>query len=215
MFVRDRMSSPAVTITPDTSSQDALKLMHEYQFRRLPVVGDQDELIGIVSERDLLYASPPPSAPPGDQELDNQPSDLRVQDVMTEEVITTAPDAFIEEAARLRADNRIGGLPIVDEDNHVVGVITETDVFRAFIDIYRAGHSGLYLTLEVPDRKGVMVELSKAIFDWGGNIVSVSSFYDDRRGEHKLIIKGHDIDKDRVVGVLESLGYHVIEVHKL
>ncbi len=66
------------------------------------------------------------------------------------------------------ADNKIGGLPVVDEDNHVVGVITETDVFRAFIDIYRAGHSGLYLTLEVPDRKGMVVELSRAIFDLGG-----------------------------------------------
>ena len=87
--------------------------------------------------------------------------------------------------------------------------------FRAFIDVYRAGHSGLYLTLEVPDRKGVIVELAKAIFDWGGNIVSVSSFCDDPRGDHKLIIKGHDIDKDQVVDVLESLGYHVIEVHEL
>jgi acetoin utilization protein AcuB len=213
MFVRDRMSSPAVTITPDRSLQDALKLMHERQFRRLPVVGDRHELIGIVSERDLLYASPPPAALLDGQRLDNLLSELRVGEIMTEEVIATAPDAFIEEAARLMADHKIGGLPVVDEDNHVVGVITETDVFRAFIDIYRAGHSGLYLTLEVPDRKGVVVELSRAIFDWGGNIVSVSSFYDDRKGEHKLIIKGHDIEKDRVVGVLESLGYYVVEAH--
>jgi formyltetrahydrofolate hydrolase len=73
----------------------------------------------------------------------------------------------------------------------------------------------LYLTLEVPDRKGVVVELSRAIFDWGGNIVSVNSFYDDQRGEHKLIIKGHGIEKDQVIGVLEALGYHVIEAHEL
>jgi acetoin utilization protein AcuB len=178
-------------------------------------VDDRDELIGIVSERDLLYASPPPAALLGGQELDDLLSELRVQEIMTEEVIAAAPDAFIEEAARLMADNKIGGLPVVDEDNHVVGVLTETDVFKAFIDIYRAGHSGLYLTLEVPDRKGVIVELSKAIFDCGGHIVSVSSFYDDPRGDHKLIIKGHDIDKDQVVGMLESLGYHVTEVHEL
>jgi acetoin utilization protein AcuB len=215
MFVRDRMSSPAVTITPDISLQDALKLMHERQFRRLPVVDDRDELIGIVSERDLLYASPPPAALLGGQGLDDLLSGLLVEEIMTEEVIAATPDAFIEEAARLMADNKIGGLPVVDEDNHVVGVITETDVFRAFIDIYGAGHSGLYLMLEVPDRKGVVVELSRAIFDWGGNIVSVSSFYDDPRGDHKLIIKGHDINKDQVVDVLESLGYHVIDVHEL
>jgi len=168
MFVRDRMSSPAVTITPDTALQDALKLMYEHQFRRLLVVDDRDELVGIVSERDLLYASSPPATLRSRRELYDLLSDFRVQDIMTEKVITTAPDAFIEEAARLMADNKIGGLPVVDEDNHVVGVITETDVFRAFIEIYRAGHSGLYLTLEVPDRKGVIVELSKALFDWGG-----------------------------------------------
>jgi acetoin utilization protein AcuB len=209
------MSSPAVTITPDKSVQDALKLMHDGQFRRLPVVGDQDELVGIVSERDLLYASPPPATLLGRHAWDELLSELRVQEIMIEEVITTVPDAFIEEAARLMADNKIGGLPVVDEGNHVVGVITETDVFRAFIDIYRAGHSGLYLTLEVPDREGAIVELSKAIFDWRGKIVSVSSFYDDPRGEHKLIIKGHDIEKDQVVDVLESLGYHVIVAHEL
>jgi acetoin utilization protein AcuB len=215
MFVRDRMSSPAVTITPDRSLQDALKLMHERQFRRLPVVDDRGKLIGIVSERDLLYASSPPAGLLGGKTLDDLLPELRVKEIMTEEVISAAPHAFVEEAARLMADNKIGGLPVVDEDNQVVGVITETDVFRAFIDIYRAGHSGLYLTLEVPDRKGIVVELSRAIFDWAGNIVSVNTFYDDPRGEHKLIIKGHDIEKDQVVGVLESLGYHVIEAYEL
>ena len=137
---------------------DALKLMHEQQFRRLLVVDNQDELIGIVSERDLLYAPPPPAALPGGQGLDGLLSELRIQEIMTEEVISTAPDAFIEEAARLMADNKIGGPPVVDEDNHVVGVITETDAFRAFIEIYGAGHSDLHLTLEVPDRKGMIVE---------------------------------------------------------
>jgi acetoin utilization protein AcuB len=215
MFVRERMSSPAVTIKPDTSLQDALGLMHKGKFRRLPVVNEQDALIGIVSERDLLFASPPPATLLADQRSDDLLSELRVGEIMTEEVIAVAPEVFIEEAARLMADNKIGGLPVVDEDNHVIGVITETDVFRAFIDIYRAGHSGLYLTLEVLDRKDMVVELSRAIFDWGGNIVSVSSFYDDRKGEHKLIIKGHDIEKDRVVGVLKSLGHHVIDTHEL
>jgi acetoin utilization protein AcuB len=151
----------------------------------------------------------------GGQELDDLLSELRVQEIMTEEVITTTPDAFIEEAARLMADNKIGGLPVGDEDNHVVGVITETDVLGAFIEIYRAGHSGLYLTLEVPDRKGMILELSKAISDWGGSIVSVSSFYDDTTHDHKLVIKGHDLDKDQVVDVLESPGYHVTEAHEL
>jgi acetoin utilization protein AcuB len=215
MFVRDRMSSPAVTITPNTTLQDALNLMHEHRFRRLPVVDEKGRLVGIVSERDLLYVSPPPATLLNGLELNHVLSKLRIEEVMTQDVITTTPDAFIEEAARLMVENKIGGLPIVDEDNHVVGVITETDVFRAFIEMYRAGHSGLYLTLKVRDRERVMAELSKAVFGLGGNILSISSFCDEATGDYRLVIKGHDIDKDQVVATLESFGDHVIEAHEV
>jgi len=215
MFVRDRMSSPAVTITPNTTLQDALNLMHEHRFRRLPVVDEKGRLVGIVSERDLLYASPPPATLLNGLELNHVLSKLQIEEVMTQDVITTTPDAFIEDAARLMVENKIGGLPIVDEDNHVVGVITETDVFRAFIEMYRAGHSGLYLTLKVRDREGVIAELSKAVFGLGGNILSISSFCDETTGDYRLVIKGHDINKDQVVAMLESFGDHVIEAHEV
>lgn len=215
MFVRDRMSSPAVTITPNTTLQDALNLMHEHRFRRLPVVDEKGRLVGIVSERDLLYASPPPATLLNSLELNHVLSKLQIEEVMTQDVITTTPDAFIEDPARLMVENKIGGLPIVDEDNHVVGVITETDVFRAFIEMYRAGHSGLYLTLNVRDREGVIAELSKAVFGLGGNILSISSFCDETTGDYRLVIKGHDIDKDQVVATLESLGDHMIEAHEV
>jgi len=215
MFVRDRMSSPAVTITPNTTLQDALNLMHEHRFRRLPVVDEKGRLVGIVSERDLLYASPPPAALLNGLELNHVLSKLQIEEVMTQDVITTTPDAFIEDVARLMVENKIGGLPIVDEDNYVVGVITETDVFRAFIEMYRAGHSGLYLTLKVRDRERVMAELSKAVFGLGGNILSISSFCDETTGDYRLVIKGHDIDKDQVVATLESFGDHVIEAHEV
>jgi acetoin utilization protein AcuB len=215
MFVRDRMSSPAVTITPNTTLQDALNLMHEHRFRRLPVVDEKGRLVGIVSERDLLYASPPPATLLNGLELNHVLSKLQIEEVMTQDVITTTPDAFVEDVARLMVENKIGGLPIVDEDNQVVGVITETDVFRAFIEMYRAGHSGLYLTLKVRDRERVMAELSKAVFGLGGNILSISSFCDERTGDYRLVIKGHDIDKDQVVATLESFGDHVIEAHEV
>ena len=215
MFVRDRMSSPPVTITPDTTLQDALNLMHEHRFRRLPVVDEKGRLVGIVSERDLLYASPPPATLLNGLELNHVLSKLQIEEVMTQDVITTTPDAFIEDAARLMVENKIGGLPIVDEDNHVVGVITETDVFRAFIEMYRAGYLGLYLTLKVRDREGVIAELSKAVLGLGGNILSISSFCDETTGDYRLVIKGHDIDKDQVVATLESFGDHVIEAHEV
>ena len=212
MLVRDRMSSPAVTVTPEIQFQDALKLMRERQFRRLPVVDNQSRLVGIVAERDLLYASPPPATLLSGLELNYVLTVRRVDEIMTRNVLTATPDTFVEDAARLMVDNKVGGLPVVDEDNHVVGVITETDVFRAFIELYRAGHAGLYLTLKVPDRTGLMAELSKAVLGLGGEIVGLSSSYDEASGNYRLVIKGQEIDKERIVALLVSLGYDVTEV---
>jgi acetoin utilization protein AcuB len=215
MFVRDRMSSPAVTITPGTSLQAALNLMNEHRFRRLPVVDEKGRLVGIVSERDLLYASPPPATLLSGLALNHLLAEFRVDEIMTRNVLTATLDTFVEDAARLMVDNKVGGLPVVDEDNCVVGVITETDVFRAFIELYRAGHAGLYLTLEAPDRAGLMVELSKAILGSGGEIVGLSSSYDEASGKYRLVIKGQEIDKERIGALLASLGHHVVEMYEV
>ncbi|MFN2165156.1 MAG: CBS domain-containing protein [Anaerolineae bacterium] len=213
MLVRDCMTTPPVTIQPHVSLREALERMHE--LRRLPVVDDQDRLVGIVSERDLLYASPPPAGLLDGVELEELLSELPVAEIMTRDVITTTPATFVEEAARLMADNKIGGLPVVDENNRVLGVITETDLFKAFIEIYRAGHAGLYLSLRLRQRPGLMADLSKAILGLGDDIVAITSSYDDQAGEYRLVVKGQDIDKDRVVHLLESLGNHVTEAYEL
>jgi acetoin utilization protein AcuB len=215
MFVRDRMSSPAVTVEPDTPFQEALKLMRARQFRRLPVVNAQGTLVGIVSERDLLYASPSPAISLSVWELNYLLSKLHVGEIMTEEVITTAPDAFIEDAACLMAEHRIGGLPVVDEVGHVVGVITETDIFKTFVGIYRIDHSGLRLTLRIPDKRGALADLSKVIFDLGGDVLSVSSLHDDTAGDYVLVIKVQDVNKDQLVGTLEALGDQVVDAHEV
>ena len=205
------MSSPPVTITPDTPFQDALKLMNDHGFRRLPVVNKKGELVGIVSERDLLYASPSPATSLSVWELNYLLSKIHAREVMTEKVITTTPDTPIEDAAHLMADNKIGGLPVVDEHNRVVGVITETDIFKTFVEMFAGGHSGLRLTLEVPERKDVLLELCGAISELDGNIVSVGSFDGDVSGERGLVVKVRDARKDQLVDTLEALGDHVVD----
>jgi acetoin utilization protein AcuB len=211
MFVRDRMSSPPVTITPDTPFQDALKLMNDHGFRRLPVVNKKGNLVGIVSERDLLYASPSPATSLSVWEITYLLSKIHIREIMTKEVITTMSDTPIEDAAHLMADNKIGGLPVVDERNRVVGVITETDIFKSFVEMFAGGHSGLRLTLEVPERKEVLVELDRAISELGGSIVSVGSFYGDVSGQRGLIVKVRGARKGQLVDTLEALGDHVVD----
>jgi acetoin utilization protein AcuB len=215
MLVKDRMNSPAVTIAPETPFQDALKVMHDHQFRRLPVLDKAGRLVGIVSERDLMYASPSPATSLSVWELNYLLSKLQVERLMTKKVITTTPDSFIEDAARLMAENRIGGLPVVDGENRVVGVITETDIFCTFVQMYRGGHAGLRLTLQVPDRKGVLAELSKAVFDLDGDIVSVSSIYDENSEAYVLVIKVLGVNKDQLIDALEALGDHVVDAREV
>lgn len=215
MFVCDRMSTPPVTITPDTPFQDALKSMREHQFRRFPVVDKNGKLVGIVSERDLLYASPSPATSLSVWELNYLLSQLEVRELMTEDVTTTTPDTPIEDAARLMADNKIGGLPVVDESKRVVGVITETDIFKTFVEMFSGGEAGLRLSLEVPKQKGVLVELSKAIAGLGGNIVSVGTFEADEPGAGELVVKVQGVSKAQLVDTLEALGDHVLDAREV
>ena len=215
MFVGDCMSAPAITITPETPLQDALNLMHEHRFRRLPVVDEQGRLVGIVSERDLLYASPPPTTLLSGHSLNHLLAESQAKQIMAREVIATTPGTFVEDAARLIVENKVGGLPVVDEDERVIGVITETDIFRAFIELYRAGHGGLYLVLKAPDRTGLMAELSKAVLGLEGEIVGLSSSFDETTGDYRLVIKGQAIDVDRVIELVKSLGYRVTQVREV
>jgi len=211
MFVRDRMSSPAVTVTASASFPDALKLMRERGFRRLPVVNKQGKLVGIVSERDLLYASPSSATSLSIWEVQYLLANLHVKEIMTREVLTTTPDTPVEDAARLMVTHKIGGLPVVDGRREVVGVITETDIFQTFVEMFAGGHPGVRLTLNVPERKGVLLELSKAILDLGGSIVSVGSFNGRLPNERGLVVKVRDLDGDQLVSTLDALGEHVVD----
>lgn len=215
MFVRDRMSAPAVTIKPDTPFQGALKLMQDHQFRRLPVVDEKGELVGIVSERDLLYASPSKATSLDVWELHYLLSKVEVREIMTEDVITTTLDTPIEDAAHLMADNKIGGLPVIDEDSHVIGVITETDIFKAFDELFSGDYFGLRLTLEILEKKGVLATLCRGISDLGGSIRSVGSFSSDGSGKQGLVVKVQGVHKDQLVDALEALGDHVVDAREV
>jgi acetoin utilization protein AcuB len=124
MFVSERMSTPALTIRADVAYLIALRLMQERALHHLPVVDARDQLVGVVAERDLLLAA-----------THHMQTVLEVSEVMHRAVITTTPETPIAEAARLMVIHKIGGLPVVDTDQHVVGMITETDIFHAFVEL--------------------------------------------------------------------------------
>lgn len=134
MNVGEHMSKPAIVVSPATPVTAAMKLLRERRVRRLPVVED-GKLVGLVSERDLLRAMPSTATTLSVWEIPELLERLHVKDVMTRDVVTVSASTPIQDAAQLLIDHRIGGLPVL-EDGRVVGVITETDIFRVFCTLF-------------------------------------------------------------------------------
>ena len=112
-------------------------------------------------------------------------------------------------------EKRIGGLPVVDDDRRLVGIITETDIFNTLVEMFGGGQAGLRLSLEVPRGKGVLAKLSQAIFELRGNIISIGSFNLDAPGDDGLVLKVQDVSRDQLVDTLETLGDHVIDAREV
>jgi len=168
--------------------------MRENKIRRLPVV-ERGKLVGIVTERDLLYATPSPATTLSIQEMHYVLSKLPVREVMSSPVITVTEDTPLEEAARLMADNKIGGLPVV-RDGELVGIITESDIFKIFMEMLAAREEGVRITLLVPEKKGMLAAITKAIAARGGNIVSLGQFWGEDPTNRTVTIKLTEISPD-------------------
>lgn len=132
-LVRDWMSSEVITIHPDTTLPEAHKLMIEEEIRRLPVVDHENRLVGIVTLGDIRSAEPSPATSLSVWEMNYLLATLKIDKVMTRYPKTIRPEATIAEAARMMLENRISGLPVVDEENHVIGILTESDIFSMVV----------------------------------------------------------------------------------
>lgn len=216
MLVRERMTHHPVVVSPDTPISEALDLMRREKVRRLPVLDKAGRLVGIVLEKDLLYASPSPATSLSIYEMHYLLSKLTVAEVMSQDVITVDELTPLEEAARIMADNRISGLPVMRGDR-LVGIITETDLFKVFLEMLGAREKGVRLTLRVPDEKGMLASITSAIAALGGDIVSLSTFWgeDLTRGLITVKVREQTATKRRLVEAMERLGLDVADVRQI
>lgn len=208
MLVKDRMTERPVTITADTSVSRALELMRKEGFRRFPVVDKNGKLIGIVLEKDLLYASPSPATTLSVFEIHTLLAKVKVGDVMTKDVITVSEDTPMEEAARIMADNKIGGLPVVRGDA-LVGIITETDLFKVFLEMLGARDDGVRVSVNVPHVSGTLAKIAARIAEMGGNIVALGTIRGDDPSQYHLTVKVTDVDEQPLVQALQDMGLEI------
>ena len=210
MLVRDRMSTEPVTILADTPITEALRIMRQAEVRRMPVLDEAGKLVGIVSEKDLLVASPSPVSSLTVSEVHYLLNHLLVSELMSRDVITVGPDTPVEEAARIMADYKIGGLPVMEGDR-LVGIITETDVFTVLLEMFGAREKGLRMTLEIPERKGEIARISLTIAQLGGNILALGTFWGDDPNTAVVTIKVEDVDVETLLVAMRNLGLTVTD----
>ena len=210
MLVGERMSHPVITIPPDLPIVDALNLMKRERIRRTPVVKD-GKLVGIVSDKDLLNASPSPATSLSIWEMNYLLSKITVRDVMTRQVLTVTEDTAIEQAARIMADNKIGGLPVLSGET-VVGIITETDLFKIFLELMGARDAGVRVTALIPDERGQLAKLTHAVSNAGGNFIAFGQFSGEDTSNRLVTFKVGGLNPAQVTTAIEPLVEKLIDV---
>jgi len=203
MFVGERMSRPVISVTPDMPINDVLAMFRKEHIRRAPVIKD-GKLVGIVSERDLLNASPSSVTTLSVWELNYLISKVTVKNVMAKKVVTVEQDTPIEEAARIMADKKIGGVPVVSGTN-VVGIITETDLFKILLELMGARQKAWRVTATIAEKPGTLAKLTQAIAQNGGNFISFGMFAGPDANSRVVTFKVDGLEKNRIREVLEPV----------
>ncbi len=213
MLVRERMSRPVITINAETSMKEALEKMRREHIRRLPVVNKRGQLIGIVTETDLAKASPSQATTLSVWEIRELTSKVTVEEIMTPEVVTITDDTPIEEAARIMADCEVSGLPVMREGK-LVGLITETDLFKVFLELFGARESGVRLTVEVPRTPGQLAKLTRAIFELGGDILALGTFAGESSETGQITVKVDGVAMEALVTAIEPIVMRINDVRE-
>ncbi len=211
MLVRDRMTFNPVTIAPDASYSEAFDVIRESDFRHLPVVDKKGKLVGIVAETDLLHASPSSATTLSIYELNYLLANLLVKEVMSSPAITVPDDAPLEEAARVMTREGVGCLPVM-RDDELVGVITETDMFKAFVEVLGGGDASLRVTLQMPHVRGELARMARVIAGLGGNICSVATFRGEDPDHVFITFRLEGVDEEILLPALEEVGEKVVHV---
>ncbi len=213
MLVGRRMTHNPKTISPDTSLAEASDRMKRDKVRRYPVLDQHNKLVGIISRDDVLYASPSAVSSLSIWEMTYLMTKVKVKDVMTKKVITVTEDMPLEEAARIMMEHKIGGLPVMRGDA-LVGIITESDIFRVFTEVLGSSAPGIRLTLLAPNVKGSLAQISNAIFQQGGWIAAFNVFRGEDPSNWGAHIKVSEVGKEALLKALKPLVLEILDVRE-
>ena len=205
MLVEYWMKKNVITIDASDSMLDATKIMKEHGIRHLPVLR-KGKLVGILTDRDLKKASPSEATTLEVHELLYLLANIKVEEIMTKNPFTVPYNYTVEEAADILLAKKISGLPVVDDEGNVVGMMTQTDIFKVLIALTGIGKRGLQFGLLIEDRPAATKEIGDVIRGHGGRIASLLSSYERApEGYRNVFVRAFEVDRDQIDAIKEGL----------
>ena len=214
MIIERRMTKNPVTINPEASVVEASELMKKEKVHRLPVLDRDKNLIGVISEKDILFATPSPASSLSIHEMAYLLSKLTVRKLMTKNPVTISRTTTVEEAARLMVDQDLSCLPVVEEGK-LVGIVSKSDMFKILLELFGARHFGVRLSFLVDDKPGTIAAVSRAISDAGYDIISFGTFMGTDPSNAICTIKIQGCTREALLDLISPLVKEILDIREV
>ena len=212
MIIKDWMTKDVITVDPETSMMRAAKLMKEKGIRRLPVVDEKGKVVGMLSDRDVKEASPSKATTLDVHELYYLLSEIKVKNIMSPNPLTILDTDTVVKCAAIMHDKKISGLPVLNEQGELVGIMTQNEVYRVLLSITGIYHGGIQIGLKLPDQRGTLKEVLDCLRGHKARVISILTSYDKvEDGYRQVFLRVMDMEKS----VLNELKKELSEKYEL
>ncbi len=212
MYVKDHMTKNPVTVTPDTSVSKVLEIMQKGHFHRVPVVDENGVLKGLITEGVVTEASGQNTTSLSIFELNYLLSRTTVKEIMIKDVKTITEDEFVEMAAEEMLEAGINVLPVVDDSNKVIGIITEKDIFKTFVDLLGLKHQGTKFVIKMENKPGLLAKVASLLAENDANVEATGVYQNDERGTEFFVKATGAIEVEAMTKILKENGMDVVAV---
>ena len=214
MIIERRMTRNPVTATPDMSIAEASNLMKQEKVHRLPVLDKDKKLVGLLTEKDILYASPSPASSLSIHEMAYLLSKLTVKKLMSKNVVTINKDTTVEEAARMMVDQDLSCLPVL-EGEKLIGIVSKSDMFKILLELFGARHFGIRVSFVVEDKPGTIAKISQALSEQGIDIITFGTFMGTDPTNAICTIKVQGASISKVVEIIKPFVSQLLDVREV
>lgn len=212
MFVSQSMTSKVVTVTRDMPIRQAYEVMNKNKIRHLPVIDDDNRLLGIITDRDIRSALPSKFAQGVyDEQEERKFRELQVAEVMTAKPVTISPTDTLQDALLLIQATKVGAFPVVDQENRLKGIISVRDLLRAFINVLGIGQPGTLLGIVVEEKVGQLKRIVDCITEENisfGSVLVARTWDKNKRAVFPYLLTNNVI---RVKKKLKEMGFTLLD----